>query len=62
MAAKTLKNPYRTQAMTFKPSQKGKKTNTIKKTESCIFHGFGVSISDGYGHAIHVMLVWRIWN
>ena len=31
MAAKTLKNPYRTQAMTFKPSQKGKKTNTIKK-------------------------------
>ena len=31
MAAKTLKNPYRPQAMRFKPSQKGKKTNTIKE-------------------------------
>ena len=40
-AAKTLKNPYRLQTVTFKLFLKGKKTRYEKKNESCIFSGFG---------------------
>ena len=41
MAAKTLKNLYRSQIMTFKISQKRKK----KATESLVFSGFGFLLS-----------------
>ena len=44
MAAKTLKNLYRSQIMTFKISQKGKK----RATESLVFRGFDNSISRGW--------------
>ena len=41
MAAKTLKNSYRLQVLTFKNQ------NTKGKTESYIFSGFGNSTSSG---------------
>ena len=42
-AAKTLKNPYRLQTVTFKLFLKGKKTKIRKKkkNERSIFSGFG---------------------
>ena len=44
-AARTPKIPYLWQTMRFKLSKKGKKTNILKKPESCAFSGFMVSIS-----------------
>ena len=42
MAAKTLKNPYRFQKMTFELfSSRKTNQNTKRKTESYVFSGFG---------------------
>ena len=46
MAAKTLKNPYRLQTMTFK--EEGEENqNTERKTKSYVFSDFGDGISRG---------------
>ena len=46
MAAKTLKNPYRLQTMTFKEEGEENK-NTERKTKSYVFSDFGDGISRG---------------